>query len=80
MASRCYIQVWGDAQDLNEGNLSRFDGSVGADRCECVSTRRWAGVSFGSLDGGSVSLVSPKLLSCGFYRLYSGVERRTGLE
>ena len=59
MDSIGYIQVWSDAQDLNEGTLSRFacsvtgESAVGGARCPGVS-----GCS-GGLDGCMVKSVSP---------------------
>ena len=58
MSSMGYIRGWSDAEDLNEGNPTRFAHCVGADMRECVWMRRWVGMSLRRLDGGVVSLVS----------------------
>ena len=69
-----------DAEDLNEGNPSRFGCCVDADRRECVWTRRRVVGSFGGLDGGVVSLMSLWWVSGGYHEVHTGVARRTGLE
>ena len=60
-----YTRAWRDAQDLNEGNPSRFGCCVDADRRECGWTRWWVGMCFGGLYGGLVSLVGSWSVFCG---------------